>query len=95
MGSVGCPDLPQDSATSVHDIGYTKGSSDLDQLPPGDDNLLSLGKGIEDEQDGRGIVVDDYGGFSPRQSTEDLLDVGISGSPLSLAEVKLQIGIVP
>ncbi len=77
MGSVGGPYLPQDGSTPLHDIGNAEGPSNLDQLPPGDDDLLSLGKCVEHQQDCSGIIVHDQGGFSSRQSAENPLDVGI------------------
>ena len=63
MGAVGGADLDEPGAGAPHDVGDTEGAADLDELAPGDDDLLLARQGVEQQEDAGGIVVDHRGGL--------------------------------
>ena len=61
VSAVGAADLDQLRSCSFHDIWQPEGTTDLDQLAPGDDDLALLGVGFEDEKKRGRIVVHHHG----------------------------------
>ena len=70
MGTVGGADLNQSTACHGHDVGNTKGATDLDQFTARQRHFTSTGQRGEHQQDCSSIVVDHSGCFSTRQFTQ-------------------------
>jgi hypothetical protein len=47
----------------------------LHQLSPRDDNLHTLGQGVENEKDGGGVVVDYQGGLGAGEQAEQIFQL--------------------
>ncbi|KAF5036413.1 hypothetical protein DSECCO2_575340 [anaerobic digester metagenome] len=95
VGAVGGPDLAQHSPALPHDLGDTKGAADLHELPARNHDLAPLGQGVEDQEHGRGVVVDHEPRLGPSQAAEQLFDVGIAAAALPRLQGQLQVGVVP
>ena len=88
VGLVRGADLAHDGPARGHDVGHAEGAADLDELAPGDDDLLAAGERVEDEN-GRGGVVIGYGrGLGAGELAEEPLDVAVAGNALARFEVE-------
>jgi hypothetical protein len=89
-GAIRGPDLPEDGLALAHHVGDPEAAADLDQLAAGDDHLLSLGEGVQRQEDRGGVVVDHGRGGSGEQTSEQPLRVHRAGTPLATGEIVLQ-----
>ena len=69
-GAVGGADFAKGGAAFGHDLGDAETVADFNQLAAGDDDFAAFGERGQDEQNGRGAIVDDDGGFGPGQPFE-------------------------
>ena len=93
MRPVGCPNFPQEGAAFLHDLRYAELAADFNEFPPGNDGFLSVRQGVDDQQDGRRVVVDDQGVFRAGQGAEKALYVIVAKPALALFEIEFQVGV--
>jgi hypothetical protein len=87
---VGRAHLPQNGAALRHDLRQAKGAADLDQLAPGDDDLLAPGQGPQGQEYRGGVVVKHQGGLAPGELPEQAFQVVVAGPPGAPGQVVFQ-----
>ena len=75
MCPVGGADLDQLRSGAAHDLRHAKGATDLDELATRDDRFTPLGKSVEHQEDGCGIVIDERRILSTRELDEEATQV--------------------
>ena len=90
MGAVGGADLDQPGAGAGHDVGHAEGAADLDQLAARDDRLAPLGQGVEHQQHGGGVVVDDGRVLGAGQLAQQAAQMIVALAALAAVEVELE-----
>ena len=90
VGAVGGADLRQQRAGAGHDVRHAKGAADLDQLAARDDRPPPQAQRVEDEQDGRGIVVDHGRVLGPGQLAQEAAKVIVALAAPAGREVELE-----
>ena len=95
MGAIGRPDLDESGAGARHDVGHAESAADLDQLAARHDRLAAAGQGVEAEQHGGGVVVDDRGVFGAGQRAEQGPDMVVAFAAIARGEVELERHGVP
>ena len=90
MGPVGRADFDQLDPGAAHDLRHAEGAADFDQFAARDDRFASLGQGVEDEEDGRGVVVDEGGVLSARHFAEQRPKVNIAFAAAAGCQVELK-----
>ena len=93
FGLVGGTHLDQTRATGGHHIGDTKTPANLDEFPARDDRFASTGKGIEDQKDRGGVVVDDQRIFGTEQIAQGSGGVDIPIAPPTRLEIVFEVAI--
>ncbi|MNT49440.1 hypothetical protein D3C72_1862950 [compost metagenome] len=91
VGAVGAAHFAQHGTRARHDVGDAEGAADFHQLAARDDDLFILRQGIEHQQHGGRIVVDDGGCFGPSQFAQQFLDQVVAVAALARFQVKFQI----
>ena len=92
MGAVGGADLGQPTAGPGHDVGHAERAPDLDQLAAREHDLAALGQGVQDQQHGRGVVVDDAGVLGASQAPQQAAHVVVALAPRTPLEIELERG---
>ena len=85
--AVGGADFDQLGTGLPHNVGDAEGAADLDQLTPRDDDLFLARQGVEQQKDGRGIVVDDGGGLGARELAEQVIDDVVAITTSAVCEI--------
>lgn len=86
------PDLPQDGPRTADDVRDPEGAPDLDQFAARHQDLPAEGEGVQDEDDGGGIVVDDRGCLGPGQVTQQSFNMAVPFAAFAACEVVFQVG---
>ena len=95
MRAVGRADLAQGRTGPRHDVRHAEGAADLDQLAARDDGLATSGEGVEHEQHGRGVVVDEDRILGPGQFPHEIADMRVAFAALSGLDDVFEIGRCP
>ncbi len=72
MRAVRGADLDQLGAGAAHDLRHPEGAADLDQLAARHDCFATLGKRVEHQEHGGGVVVDDSSVLGACQLTQEI-----------------------
>ena len=91
MRAIGGADLDEPRAGLPHDVGNAERAADLDQLAARDDDLAPAGERAEHQQHGRGVVVDDGGGFGAGQLAQQLLDERVAIAAPARGEIEFEV----
>ena len=94
-GLVRRPDLDETGAALPQHVGDAERPADLDQLPPGDDDLATGGQRGQHQEHRRGVVVDHHGGRRARQTCQQVADVVVARATGAGFQIVLQVRGVP
>jgi hypothetical protein len=92
-GAISGPYFADDRAAGGHDVRDAEAVANFDELAAGDDDFGVFGEGVEDQEDGGGVVVDDDGGFGAGGEGEEAGDVSVTLAALAGREVEFEIGV--
>ena len=104
-GAVGGAYFAQGGVRLRHDVRDAERSADLDQLSARDDDFSALGQGVERQQDGGCVVVDDDGGDVLcgagavtreawiQQLAKEPIHVDVALAPVSRFYIELEVGV--
>jgi hypothetical protein len=81
-GPVGGADLTEADAALLHDLGDAELTADLHQLAPGNDGFAAFRQGVQNQENGGGIVVHHQSLFRSGQDEKKVPDVIVPESPL-------------
>ena len=84
----------QDGAAFGHDVGDAEAVADFDQLAAGDDDLGIFREGVQDEENGGGVVVDDNRGFRADELRQQAGGVNVALAALASFDIVFEIRIV-
>ena len=90
MRAVGRADFHETAAGAFHDLRDAEAAADLDQFAPGHGHRGAESQGIEDQQDGRSVVVDDGRGLRAGQELQPVLDDAFPVPPPTAFEIVLE-----
>ena len=93
VGPVRGSHFPQDGPALDHDVGEPEGSPDLDELAPRDDDLPAGGKGLQAQQDGGSVVVDDEGVLGAGEGRQEPDEGRVPRAAPAGGEIVLQVGV--
>ena len=91
VGAVGAAHFAQHGAGARHHVGDAEGAADFHQFAARDDDLFILRQGIQHQQHGGRVVVDDGGRFGPRQFAQQFLDQVVAVAALARLQVEFQV----
>ena len=91
MHAIGRADLAECAAGTFHDVRHPERSTDFDELSSRRGHLLAQGKGVQHQQYGRRVVVDDGRRWGTGQAAERGLDVVVAIAALAGFEVELEV----
>src|SRR5262249_30586861 len=86
-------DLDEAGAALGHDVGDTKAAADFHELAPRYDNLAPPGEGHEDEQQGRGVVVDGDRGLGAGDPGYERVDVFVAAAAFTRRQIEFEIAV--
>ena len=90
MRAIGGADFDKPRTSTRHDIRHAESAADLDQFAARDDRFLALGKRVEREQNGGGVVIHYRRILGAGQFAQQVTHQGIALAALALRKVKFQ-----
>ena len=92
-GPVRCPDLTKKGTSEFHDLRNAESAPDLHQFSPGYDHLSAGGKGTQDKQHCRRIIIDSQRSLRSGDTAHFLLKIHAAFPSLSCLQVKFQVRV--
>ena len=91
--AVGRSHLDHSRSGQAHHVGHPEGTSDLDELAAGDDDLLAFAQRGERQQNGGRVVVDDQSRLATEQRGQQARDQPGTLASFPGLEVELEVAV--
>ena len=94
MRAIGCPDFAKDRAALLHNLRDSKAVPDFNQLSARNDHFAAPCQRRKRHQHPRRAIVDDNGGFRPRESRQQFGCMHIPLPPRTRFQIVFQVRIL-
>lgn len=91
VGPIGGADLNESAAGAVHDLRYPERAADLDKLPARHRHLAAERQRVENQHDGRRVVVDDGRRLRPGEAQERVLEMSVTVAAPAAIKIILEV----